>query len=1047
MVDFFIRRPIFATVCALIIILAGAMAIPSMPVAQYPQLAPPTVTVTSIYTGASAQEVESAVTIPLEEAINGAVGLKYLSSSSSNTGVSAITATFDVTRNLDLAAVDIQNRINSVEGQLPGSVISNGISITKSGAGFVLAAGFFSPGHQYSNLFISNYVSVYVADAISRVPGVANVNVFGQRTYAMRVWLDPLRLAARGLTASDVISALQEQNVDIAAGAVGAPPAPANQSYQFTVRAAGRLTEPAQFENIILKTLPDGALIKLGDVGRAQLGAQDYSTHLEYNGQQLIGMGVQQLPDANALQVDAGVKAALARLARRFPPGLKYAVAFDTTTAVRDSIRDVLLTLGEAIVLVILVIFLFLQDWRTTLIPAATIPVSLVGTFSFVKLFGFSINTLTLFALVLATGLVVDDAIVVIENVERHLSEGVTEPHRATSAAMGEITSAVIATSLVLISVFVPVALFPGTTGILFRQFGLTIAFAIAISAFNALTLSPALSALLLREVHHKKGVWGWIDGLIRGITRLYGLVLAWMLRWRWAIALIFVGVAALAYFFFRLVPSAFVPSEDQGYVMVLAQSPPGASLGYTTRILRQAQSIAMRQPEVAGAFAISGFSFAGGGSNTGMMFLDLKPYSQRVGASHSAQAVVARLQRQFFAIPGALVAPILPPAIQGLGTFGGFQLEVLDQSGASEQQLAQATQALVRSGNAQPGLRGLFSTFTANDPQIQVRIRRNLAKSLQVPLGQITTALQTFMGSVYVNNFDFNHRSYRVYVQADARFRDRPSDIAGYYVQASNTNRMIPLAHLVNIGYASAPQTINHYDLFRSAEIDGSAAPGYSSGQAMTDMEQMAKKILPRGMTVAWTGLSLEELQSGSQVVMLFALGFLVVYLTLAAQYESWVLPFIVMLAVPAAMLGALGAQWLRGLNNDVYCQIGLVMLIGLASKNSILIVEFAEQLRDRGMSLLEATLEAARVRLRPILMTSVAFMCGLIPLLIATGSGSAARHSVGTAVFGGMLLATTLNLFFIPALYLIVRGLFPGGGRQAVKLTDSPENPFNPN
>ncbi len=1036
MVDFFIRRPIFATVCALIIILAGAMAIPTLPVAQYPQLAPPTVTVTSIYTGASAQEVESAVTTPLEEAINGAIGLRYIASSSTNNGVSTITATFDVTRNLDLAAVDIQNRINSVEGQLPASVITNGISIAKSGAGFILAAGFYSPHHQYSNLFISNYLSVYVADAIARVPGVANVNVFGQRTYAMRIWLDPLRLAARGLTAGDVISALQEQNVEIAAGEIGAPPAPAGQAYQFSVRAAGRLTQPAQFDDIVLKTLPNGGLIKLGDVGRAQLGAQDYSTHLEFNGRQLIGLGVQQLPNANALQVDAAVKAELARLKPQFPPGLQYAIAFDTTTAVRDSIRDVLITLGEAVLIVIFVIFLFLQDWRTTLIPAATIPVSLVGTFAFVKLFGFSINTLTLFALVLATGLVVDDAIVVIENVERHLSEGVTEPHRATSVAMSEITSAVVATSLVLISVFVPVALFPGTTGILFRQFGLTIAFAIAISAFNALTLSPALSAILLREARHKQGVWGWIEGLIHGITAFYRRTLSVLLRWRWALALLFLATAALAWFVFRQVPSAFVPAEDQGYVMVLAQAPPGASLGYTAGILRQAQAILARQPEVEGAFAISGFSFTGAGSNTGMMFVDLKPYSQRVGRQHSAQALVARLQRQFFAIPGALVQPILPPAIQGLGTFGGFQLEVLNQSGAGEQQLAAATQALARAGSAQPALRGVFTTFTANDPQIQVQIHRNLAKSLQVPLGQITSALQTYMGSVYVNNFDFNHRAYRVYVQADAPYRRNPRDIAEYYVRSDNTQRMIPLAHLVHIGYASAPQTIDHYNLFRSAEIDGSAAPGTSSGQAMTRMDRLAKKVLPRGMTIAWTGLSLEELRSGSQVVMLFALGFLVVYLTLAAQYESWVLPFIVMLAVPAAMLGALGAQWLRGLNNDVYCQIGLVMLIGLASKNSILIVEFAEQLRDRGMSLLDATLEAARVRLRPILMTSVAFMSGLIPLLIATGSGSAARHSVGTAVFGGMLLASTLNLIFIPALYLIVRGIFPGGGRHAIQI-----------
>jgi HAE1 family hydrophobic/amphiphilic exporter-1 len=1031
-VDFFIRRPIFATVCALIIILAGAVAIPTLPVAAYPQLAPPTVSVTAVYAGASSQEVETAVTTPLEEAINGAPGIRYISSSSTNNGVSNIVATFDVTRNLDLAAVDVQNRINSVQGLLPGIVKTTGITVTKSGAGFVLAAGFYSDHNQYDTLFISNYLQVYVVDAIKRVPGVADAQIFGQRQYAMRLWLDPLKLAARNITAGDVVSALQEQNVEIAAGQIGQPPAPAGQTYQFSVRATGRLTTPAQFDNIVLKSLPDGTIIKLSDVGRAELGAQDYSSNLEFGGIQATGIGVQQLPDANALQVDAGVKAELARLSSRFPPGLKYAVAFDPTDSVRESIRDVLVTLLEAIVLVILVIFVFLQDWRTTIIPAATIPVSLVGTFIFIKLFNFSINTLTLFALVLATGLVVDDAIVVIENVERHLSEGVTGPHRATSVAMAEITSAVIATSLVLIAVFVPVALFPGTTGILFRQFGITIAFSIAISAFNALTLSPALSALLLREHREKRGIFGAVNSGIRGITHFYRRSLHYVANWRYAFGLLFAVVCVLAYVVLKTVPTAFIPAEDQGYFIVNVQAPPGASLDYTTNVLRQAEAVVAGQPEVSGAFAIAGFSFGAGGSNAGLMFVHLKDFPERPGPTHTVGAVVNRLRGQLFMIPGALVVAFEPPAIQGIGQFGGFQFEVLDESNAPPQQLAAATGTLIAAGNRTPGLAGLFSSFTANDPQLQVSIDRDHAKSMGVSLNSISNALQVYLGGLYVNDFDFNNRAYRVYVQADPRFRDTPKDIDRLYVR-DNRSLMVPLSELVSVKRIAAPQVISHYNLFRSAEIDGSAAPGTSSGQAIQLMQQVAAHTLPQGMSYAWTGLSLQEIESGSKAVLLFALGFIVVYLTLSAQYESWVLPFIVVLAVPAAILGALVFQSLRGLQDDVYCQVGLVMLIGLASKNSILIVEFAEQLQERGHSLREAAIEAAAVRLRPILMTSFAFMLGVVPLMVATGAGSVSRHSVGTAVFGGMLFATTLNLVFIPALYLIIRGIFPGKPRNA--------------
>ncbi|HEV2305784.1 MAG TPA: multidrug efflux RND transporter permease subunit [Candidatus Acidoferrales bacterium] len=1027
-VDFFIRRPIFATVCAMVIVLGGAVAIPTLPIAQFPNLAPPQVIVTSAYNGADAQTVESAVTIPLERSINGVEGLKYLTSTSGNNGVSTITATFDVSRDPDLAAVDVQNRVQAAAGLLPAQVNANGITITKGLSGFVFAAAFYSDNNKYSGLFISNYVDVYVSDAIKRVPGVANVTIFGQREYAMRVWLDPAKLAARRLTATDVIAALQEQNVQVAAGQIGQPPAPAGQAFQISVRAMGQLTDPAQFDNIILKTGANGTLVRVKDVGYAELGAQDYSSNLFINGHEAIGLAIQQLPNANALQVDEMGKEELEKLAPTFPAGLKYGIAFDTTTAVSEGIRDVIITLIEAIVLVIAVIFIFLQDWRSTFIPAITIPVSLVGTFIFVKLLGFSINTLTMFGITLATGLVVDDAIVVIENVQRHISEGLSEPHRAASVAMGEVAGAVVATSLVLISVFVPVALFPGTTGILFRQFALTIAFSVAISAFNALTLTPALSAIFLghqRGAGLGKRVFAPFNRLVIGGTNVYRATLHRLFNWKFVTAVLFLILAGLTYWVFNMVPRGFVPAEDDGYIMILVQAPPGASLEYTSNICHQIEAILRKQPETADIFSVAGFSFSGAASNYAMVFVNLKPFSDRKGEAHSALTLVNRLRGPFASISGASVVPFNPPAVQGLGQFGGFQFEVEDQGAASLQQLQESTQALVRAGNQdRSNLTGLFSSFTANDPQFVVNIDRGEAKSLNVPLSQITDALQVYLGSVYVNNFTFNNRSYRVYVQAAEQYRSHPDDIDRYYVR-SNSGNMVSLDNLVSITQTASPQVVTHYDLFRSAEIDGSAAAGRSSGDAISEMQKLAAKVLPRGFSYEWSGLSLEEIQSGSKSAALFGLGLLVVYLTLAAQYESFTLPFIVIMAVPMAMLGALLFQSLRGNINDVYCQIGLVMLIGLASKNAILIVEFAEQLREKGMSLNEAAIEAARIRLRPILMTSFAFLLGVLPLVLATGAGAASRSSVGTTVFGGMIFATSLNLLFIPVLYVIVKGV----------------------
>ena len=1027
-VDFFIRRPVFATVCALLIILGGVIAIPSLPIAQFPQLAPPQVQVTSSYIGANAQTVESAVTIPLEQAINGVPGMKYISSSSGNDGTSQIVVTFDSQRDVDLAAVDVQNRVNQTLGRLPNEVKNTGIIITKQFSGFVCAAGLYSDNGQYDSLFISNYLDVYVKDALKRVPGVGDAIIFGERKYAMRLWLDPARMAERGLTATNMLGALQEQNVQVAAGQVGQPPSRTGQVYQISVRAIGRLTEAREFDNIVLKTGTDGTLVRLKDIGRAELGAEDYGTIVRFNGQDSMGIAITQLPGANALDVDKGVRRELERLSKNFPPGLKYAIAFDTTEVIGQSIKDVLITLLEAIGLVVFVIYLFLQDWRSTFIPAITIPVSLIGTFIFVKALGFSINTLTLFGITLATGLVVDDAIVVIENVERHIVEGITEPHNAASVAMKEVAGAVIATSLVLVSVFVPVALFPGTTGILFRQFALTIAFSVSISAFNALTLTPALSAIFLG--HHRERAQGaffrWFNRMFELGAGAYKRAVFTAATWKGATLVAFALALVGAFWLYRLVPRGFIPEEDQGYLIIMIQTPQGASLEYTKQVSAQVEAVLSKVPEINGAFTVVGFGVSGSAPNRAMTFVDLKDFRERRGEQHSAAAVIGRLRGPLMAVPGGLVIPFNPPAVEGASEIGGFTFELQDLARNTVQNLANTANTLVNAGNQDKNLAGLFTAFTANDPQYLVKIDRDRAKSLQVPFSQVTDALQVFMGSVYVNDFDFNNRSYRVYLQADQKYRAEARDIRTYYLR-SDTGRMIPLDNLVEIEQTANPQVISHFNLFRSAEISGSAAPGVSTGQALAAMEAVARKEMPRGMGFEWSGLSLEEVESSGKAVVLFALGLIFVYLTLAAQYESYVLPFIVLLGVPVSLLGALGAMALRGLTNDVYCQIGLVMLIGLASKNAILIVEFAERLEDEGLSTLEAAVEAARIRLRPILMTSLAFMLGVVPLMIAKGAGAAGRVSVGTTVFGGMLAATTLNLLFIPTLYVVVRAIVP--------------------
>jgi hydrophobic/amphiphilic exporter-1 (mainly G- bacteria), HAE1 family len=1037
-VNFFIKRPVFSTVCAIVILLLGAVSIPTLPIAQYPDISPPQVTVTSVYTGADAEAVESSVTSILEREINGVQGLRYMSSSSSNTGTSTITVTFDNSRDIDIAAVDVQNRVSVAQPQLPESVQRTGVVVNKESSNFLLAIGLFTENEEYDPIFISNYADLYVVDALKRIRGVGNVIIFGERQYAMRLWLDPNRLASRDLTPQDVVNALNAQNLQVGIGRIGQQPSPDEQLYQLDLRAESRLTDPAQFENIVLKTEGDGTLVKFRDVGRVELGAEDYNSFLRFRGKQAVGLGITQLPGSNALDVAHAVKEEMARLSEIFPPGLEYRVAFDTTSFVEASMEEVLITLIIAILLVVLIIFIFLQDWRTTLIPSITIPVALIGTFIFVKAFGFSINTLTLFGLTLATGMVVDDAIIVVENISTKIQEEGLSPRQAAIAGMEELTSAVIATSLVLMAVFVPVAFFPGTTGALYRQFALTIAFSIAVSTFLALTLTPSLCALLLRPGQEPPAWLGWFfNRFNRGLDwsrRRYEGTLGGLVRFRAVVVGLFALALVATGWLYAVVPTAFLPEEDQGYFITLIQAPEGVSLNYTDKVMQEIEQELIALPEAVGVFAVGGFSLGSGNTaNSGAIFTTLTPWKERTGPGQSVQAIIGGLFGKFMGITEARVFPVNPPPIQGLGNYGGFSFQLQDRRGNPDlDTFLQAFGQLLGKANQTTGLQAVFSTYAASTPQMLVEVDRDAAEALQVSVQDVYDTMQTAIGSEYVNDFTLGRRNYRVYVQADEQFRSRPEDIGQLYVRSA-TDQMIPMSSLVKLTPRTGAQTINHYNLFRSIEINGSPAPGYSSGDAINAMETVAAQTLSPGLDHEWSGTSLEEIESGGQAPFIFGLGLVFVFLVLAAQYENYVYPFIIMLAVPLAILGALAAQSLRGLQNDVYCQVGLVMLIGLASKNSILIVEFANQLRETGLSITKAAVEASQQRLRPILMTALSTLVGIFPLMIATGAGAGSRQSLGTAVFGGMFIATFLSLFMVPILYIVIISLTEQIGKRS--------------
>ncbi len=1034
MVDFFIQRPVLATVVAILITLVGAISIPILPIAQFPDIAPPTVNVSATYTGASAEVVETTVTDPIEEQINGVEGMTYMESYSSNDGTMNINVTFEVGYDLDIANVDVTNQVQLATPLVPEEVGKYGISVEKQSPSLILAVHLISPDGSRDELFLSNYIGIQIYQTLQRIPGVGNLTIWGEREYSMRVWLNPDKLASLGLTTNDVALAISEQNLQVAAGSIGEPPVPEGQQFQYTITALGRLETVEQFEDIIIRAETDGTVVRIKDVARVELGAQSYDQDSLLDGKPAIGIGIYQLPGANALDVDKQVRATMEELKKNFPSGVDYRIVYDTTEFVTASIIEVIKTLFEAFILVFIVVFVFLQNFRATLIPAITIPVSLIGTFALINAFGFSINTLSLFGLVLAIGLVVDDAIVVVENVSRLLQEKDVSPKEATSAAMKEVTGPIVATSLVLMAVFVPVSFMPGISGQMYRQFALTIAFSVGISAINALTLSPALCALFLRKETGPK--WWFYRKFNEGFDRFRNGYQGWVkeLTARWKlVVIVFAGLMVLTVYMFKVVPTGFVPEEDQGYFIVNIQGPEGSSLQRTNATMKQVYDILINTPGVAHVVSISGLNFltSSSDSNSGAMFPVLAPWSERKSKDTQIDYILASVRQKFAGVQGAQVVAFNAPAIQGLSSTGGFQFELEDRTDLGLDTLQKVMGEIIEAGQKRPELVGLFAYFSVNTPGLFIELDRTKTKTQGVSISEVFQTLQGYLGSLYVNDFNLFGQVYKVFIQADQQYRNTLDDISRLYVRTDRGD-LVPLDTLIDVSQIVGPETITHYNLYRSAEIDGDNAPGYSSGQAMKVMEELAEEFMPEGMGYEWSGISYQEIKAGNLAPLIFGLSLVFVFLFLAALYESWAMPFMVMLAVPLALLGAMTAQWLRGLSDDIYCQIGLVMLIGLASKNAILIVEFAKQRREEGMPVQEAAMTAALIRLRPILMTAFAFILGVFPLVVASGAGANSRHSLGTAVFGGMIVSTLLSLIVVPVFYVIIENLRERGSQK---------------
>ena len=1034
---FFIDRPIFAGVLSTLIFLAGAIAMRLLPISEYPDVVPPSVVVRATYPGANPKVIAETVASPLEEQINGVENMLYMSSQATTDGTLTLTVTFRLGTDPDKAQQLVQNRVAQAEPRLPEEVRRLGVTTAKASSDLTMVVHLVSPDERYDINYLRNYAVLNVKDRLQRVAGVGEVAIFGAGDYSMRVWLDPGKVAERGLSASDVVRAIQEQNVQAAAGVIGASPSVQGVEVQLPVNARGRLRSVEEFGNIVVKTDPGGAVTRLRDLGRIELGAADYSLRSLLDNKPAVAIGIFAMPGSNAIQISDQVRAAMADLKGAMPEGVDYQIVYDPTQFVRASIESVVHTLFEAILLVVLVVILFLQTWRASIIPLVAVPVSIVGTFSVLYLLGFSINALTLFGLVLAIGIVVDDAIVVVENVERNIAAGLT-PRQATYRAMREVSGPIIAIALVLVAVFVPLAFITGLSGQFYRQFAVTIAISTVISAVNSLTLSPALAALLLRSHDAPKdrltramdAVLGRFFGLFNRFFRRGTLAYTGGVRGalgRKVVMLAIYGVLAAATAgLFKAVPHGFVPSQDKQYLIGFAQLPDGATLDRTEAVIRRMGAIAMKHPGVEHAVAFPGLSINGftNSSNAGIVFVTLKPFDERRGPALSGGAIAMDLNRQFAGIQDAFIAIFPPPPVMGLGTTGGFKLEVEDRASIGYEALDQAMKEFMGRAYRSPELAGLFSSYQVNVPQLYVDIDRTRARQLGVPLTEIFDTMQVYLGSLYVNDFNRFGRTYSVRVQADAPFRAHPEDIGELKVR-SDSGEMIPLSALVDVKLAAGPERAMRYNGFLAADVNGGPAPGYSSGQAQDAIARIAAQTLPRGVTFEWTDLTYQEILAGNSAVWVFPLSVLLVFLVLAALYESLVLPLAILLIVPMALFAAMTGVWLTHGDNNIFTQIGFIVLVGLSAKNAILIVEFARELEFAGKSPLEAAIEAARLRLRPILMTSMAFIMGTVPLVYSFGAGAEMRRAMGIAVFSGMIGVTAFGLFLTPVFYVALRAL----------------------
>ncbi|WP_431320185.1 efflux RND transporter permease subunit [Rhizobium sp. YTU87027] len=1042
---FFVDRPVFAGVLSVLIVVAGLLGLRSLPISEYPEVVPPSIVVRATYPGANPEVIAQTVATPLEEQINGVEGMLYMSSQATSDGVMTLTVTFKLGTDPDKAQQLVQNRVSQAEPRLPEEVKTIGITTVKSSPDLMMVVNLISPDNRYDITYLRNYGVLNIKDRLARIDGVGQVQVFGSGDYSMRVWIDPQKAAEHGLAASDVTNAIRGQNVQAAAGTIGASPSLSGVDLQLNVNAQGRLQTPDQFGNIIVKTGTNGEITRLRDVARIELGAADYSLRSILDGKPAVAIPVFQSPGSNAITISDEVQKTMEELKTAMPDGVSYEIVYDTTKFVRSSIEKVVDTLLEAIALVVIVVILFLQTWRASIIPLIAVPVSIIGTFAVMYVFGFSINALSLFGLVLAIGIVVDDAIVVVENVERNIENGLS-PRAATYKAMKEVSGPIIAIALVLVAVFVPLAFISGLSGQFYRQFALTIAISTVISAFNSLTLSPALASLLLQDHHAKRDwltramdvVFGWF---FRGFnkafgagSRGYGKGVGGLLSRKSIVMLVYVVLAGATYGLFNAVPGGFVPAQDKQYLIGFAQLPDAASLDRTEDVIKRMSDIAMAEPGVAHAIAFPGLSINGftNSSNAGIVFVTLKDFEERKSPALSGGAIAMSLNQKFGAIQDAFIAMFPPPPVNGLGTTGGFKMQLEDRAGLGYQVLDEANKAMIAKAYQTPELTGIFSAYQINVPQLYADLDREKAEQLGVPVTDVFETLQIYLGSLYVNDFNAFGRTYSVRVQADAKFRAQPEDIGKLKVRSAS-GQMIPLSALLKVNATTGPERTNRYNGFLSADINGGPAPGFSSGQAQAAIEKIADETLPKGISFEWTDLTYQQILAGNSGVIVFPLALLLVFLVLAAQYESLALPIAIIMIVPMGVLAALTGVWLTGGDNNIFTQIGLVVLVGLSAKNAILIVEFARELEFEGRTPVQAAIEASRLRLRPILMTSMAFIMGVVPLVVSTGAGAEMRAAMGVAVFSGMIGVTFFGIFMTPVFYVLVRKL--SGNRPLIQ------------